>query len=414
MKRLLFILAAFGFTFALLAQSVPQKLSYQAIVRNATGKLIQNSNVSVRISILQGSATGTVTYSETHAAGTNENGVVTLEIGNGTPVTGVFSDINWATGIYYLKTETDPTGGTNYTISGTSQLLSVPYSLYSQVAGNGFSGDYNDLTNKPVTDGSETKIQPGQGITVTGNGTTATPYVIHSSMDGSETKISGGNNVTVTGSGTSTSPYVVNASPVYPPRITLVESQVWNTPGWVTKIKVELWGAAGGGGGAGAYSYSYWLNDGGSGGSGGYSMKEMFITTPQSFNVIIGNAGTAGVNAEYNYPNYYTGDTDGGDGGDSWFGSLMKAAGGTGGKRGSYSTNTVHGVQGTDNSGDVTGYSEDPQSVFLNKWTWLVRSYLSERNLTSKPGTGGSLSGYSGPVLPTAGEGGCAVITLFE
>ncbi|NHM00851.1 collagen-like protein [Flavobacterium sp. KDG-16] len=85
----------------------------------------------MRISILQGSATGTVVYEETQAASTNANGLVSVEIGTGTAVTGTFSGINWATGPYFIKTETDPTGGTTYSITGTSELMSVPYALFS-------------------------------------------------------------------------------------------------------------------------------------------------------------------------------------------------------------------------------------------------------------------------------------------
>jgi hypothetical protein len=90
----------------------------------------------MKISILQGSATGTVVYSETYSPvpQTNANGLVTVEIGCGTPVSGTFSSINWGSGNYYLKTEADPSGGTTYTVIGTSQLISVPYSLYSKSA----------------------------------------------------------------------------------------------------------------------------------------------------------------------------------------------------------------------------------------------------------------------------------------
>ena len=63
---------------------------------------------------------------------------------------GSFAGIDWANGPFFLKTETDPVGGTNYTVTSTQQLMSVPYALYAEEAGNGFSGDYNDLTNKPT------------------------------------------------------------------------------------------------------------------------------------------------------------------------------------------------------------------------------------------------------------------------
>jgi len=114
----------------------PQKLSYQAVIRNNSGQLVTNHAVGIKISILQGSATGTVVYSETYnpVPQTNANGLVTLEIGNGTPVSGTFSSINWGSGTYYLKTEADPSGGTNYTLVGTSQFESVPYALLAKSA----------------------------------------------------------------------------------------------------------------------------------------------------------------------------------------------------------------------------------------------------------------------------------------
>ena len=109
----------------------PQKMSYQAVIRNTSGALVTSTSVGMKISILQGSETGTVSYSETQTASTNANGLVSLEIGAGTVVTGTFAGINWGNGPYFIKTQTDPTGGTNYTIVGSSQLLSVPYALFS-------------------------------------------------------------------------------------------------------------------------------------------------------------------------------------------------------------------------------------------------------------------------------------------
>jgi trimeric autotransporter adhesin len=112
----------------------PDKMSYQAVIRNADDKLIENSNVSMRISILQGSVAGAPVYVEIQAKSTNKNGLVSIEIGSGTIISGTFNTINWANGPYFIKTETDPTGGTNYTITGTTQLLSVPYSLHAKTA----------------------------------------------------------------------------------------------------------------------------------------------------------------------------------------------------------------------------------------------------------------------------------------
>jgi hypothetical protein len=95
---------------------------------------VTNQQVGMQISILQGSAGGTAVYTETHTLTTNANGLVGFEIGNGTPVSGDFSSVNWADGPYFINTETDLQGGTSYTISGTSQLLSVPYALYAKEA----------------------------------------------------------------------------------------------------------------------------------------------------------------------------------------------------------------------------------------------------------------------------------------
>jgi hypothetical protein len=162
------------------AQS-PEKMSYQAVIRNSSDQLVTSHAVGMQISILQTTSTGTAVYVETHTATTNANGLVTIEIGGGTPVTGTLAAIDWSAGPYFIKTETDPAGGTNYTITGTSQLLSVPYAFYATTAENGFSGNYNDLTNKPTTDGSETKVTAGTTIIVTGAGTTANPYVFISS-----------------------------------------------------------------------------------------------------------------------------------------------------------------------------------------------------------------------------------------
>lgn len=125
-------------TFSILFAQAPQKMSYQSVIRKTDGTLVVNTVVGLKISILQGSENGTATYVETQTVTTNANGLATLAIGAGTPVTGTFAGINWGTGIYFIKTETDPTGGTNYTISGTSQLLSVPYALYAgNVQNNG-------------------------------------------------------------------------------------------------------------------------------------------------------------------------------------------------------------------------------------------------------------------------------------
>ena len=118
--------------FAVFAFSqAPQMMSYQSVIRDGTGKLVVSSTVGIKISILQNSPTGSLKYAEVHSVTTNSHGLATLEIGNGSPVSGSFSGIDWASGTYFLKTETDPNGGSSYAITTTSQLMSVPYALYA-------------------------------------------------------------------------------------------------------------------------------------------------------------------------------------------------------------------------------------------------------------------------------------------
>jgi len=128
MKKIYSILAGLLLTASVFAQA-PQKMSYQAVIRNTSNALITSTPVGMQISVLQGSSTGTAVYVETQTPSTNANGLVSLEIGGGTVVSGNFSTINWANGPYFIKTETDPTGGTAYSIVGTNELMSVPYAL---------------------------------------------------------------------------------------------------------------------------------------------------------------------------------------------------------------------------------------------------------------------------------------------
>lgn len=112
------------------AQS-PQKMSFQAVIRNASNTVISLRPVGIKISLLQGSALGKSVYAETQTVTTNFNGLISIQIGTGNVVNGSFSAIDWANGPYFIKTETDPNGGNDYTIIGTSELLSVPYALFA-------------------------------------------------------------------------------------------------------------------------------------------------------------------------------------------------------------------------------------------------------------------------------------------
>jgi len=173
MKKLFILVLISVFSIMLSAQP-PQKLSYQAVIRNSTGGLVTNHAVGMKISILQGTSTGAPVYVETHTPTTNVNGLATIEIGGGSVVSGTFATINWSGGIFYIKTETDLNGGTSYTITGTSQLLSVPYALYSNSA-NGFTLPYSGSGN--TSGGSELfylkNLGTGRGMQVEAGTNTA-------------------------------------------------------------------------------------------------------------------------------------------------------------------------------------------------------------------------------------------------
>ncbi|WAC01388.1 hypothetical protein N7U66_15195 [Lacinutrix neustonica] len=128
-----------------------ENFSYQAIIRDAAGSLVTETNVAIRLSILKDTETGTVVYSETHNPTTNFSGVVTVLVGNGTVVSGVLNGIEWGTSSYFLKSETDPAGGTSYNTVGTTAILSTPYGLSSKKTDVALSVDYNNLTNRPTT-----------------------------------------------------------------------------------------------------------------------------------------------------------------------------------------------------------------------------------------------------------------------
>ena len=131
MKKVFITLLAI-ITFATVYAQAPQGFNYQATVRNAAGQLMTNRNVGVRISILQGSAVGTIIYQQEGTVTTNANGLFTLIVGDNSAD---FANINWSNGPYFIHSEIDLAGGTNYSLSTTQKILAVPYALYSNVAG---------------------------------------------------------------------------------------------------------------------------------------------------------------------------------------------------------------------------------------------------------------------------------------
>ncbi len=183
MKKL-YTLFAFVITLITFAQA-PQGFNYQATVRNSTGALIVNQIVLVKFNIYQNTAPGTLVYSENQSTNTDDLGHIALVVGQGSATTGTFSTINWGTGNYYLGIELN--SGSGYVAMGTTQLLSVPYALYSQNAGSAMvptiqqvldSGNIATKTTN-TTEGSSLRIN-----TVGGSTSGEFYYGIRSHIDG--------------------------------------------------------------------------------------------------------------------------------------------------------------------------------------------------------------------------------------
>ena len=173
-KGLILAMLAVAMGMTLRAQA-PQTMTYQAVVRDATGRLVCNSNVGVQLSILQGSENGSVVYTGRQTVITNANGMFTLIIGSSS---NTLDGIDWAAGPFFIKSEVDPTGGTDYTLSIVQQMTSVPYALRACVADSIISGvnfeeldpvftawdkDYNDLINTPTIPTSMSELDNDAG-----------------------------------------------------------------------------------------------------------------------------------------------------------------------------------------------------------------------------------------------------------
>lgn len=187
-KTILFLLLIIGISsFA----QTPEKLSYQSVMRNSSGALLANQSIGFKFSIIEPNNGNLVVFTELQTVTTNQNGLATLEIGS---VSGNLSNIDWSIGPHLLKVEVDPTGGTNYTISSTTQLLSVPYALQAKRVENisGTSGTLpifgtgNSLINSPLTIDSYNHAL---------NFTSANPYMIFYKTGGNNQLYMGYSNI---------------------------------------------------------------------------------------------------------------------------------------------------------------------------------------------------------------------------
>ncbi len=142
--RIICLLSMFSFVGALNAQA-PQQFKFQAVARDAMGNPYNNANLAVRVSIVRDGTAGFIDYSERHTVTTSPLGVFDLAIGNGSPISGLMEDVDWANHPYYLKIDIDPDGGNNYLNLGSSQLLSVPYAIYAGASGSGGDDPTDEL-----------------------------------------------------------------------------------------------------------------------------------------------------------------------------------------------------------------------------------------------------------------------------
>lgn len=213
MKNLSITLFYVLFLSTLLLAQAPQTLNYQAVARDGSGNPIVNDVIGLRLSILDGSETGTVAYQETFSPSTNQFGLFTVNIGTGTVSSGNFSNINWGSGSKWLKTEVDVAGGTNYIVIGSTQFVSVPYALYAENSKSYIAGAGITILGDTIT----SSVGDNQTLAINGN----------------DLSISGGNTVTlpvssgITGSGTS------NYIPKFNSGNSIITSQIYDDGNYV-------------------------------------------------------------------------------------------------------------------------------------------------------------------------------------
>ena len=197
-KKFKLIIGIIIISFTSLAQS-PESMNYQAVIRNSSGTLIANQSVGIRIKILQGSANGSAVYNETFNPTTNAYGMVSLQIGTGSVVSGTFSSIDWGNNSYYVETAADVSGGSNYSVVSTTQFMSVPYALYAKSAGsspadNDWSESGNNIyrnsgnvgigTTNPTSKLQVDGVIKGSHIEINGNQVKSTVSDLHIQLDG--------------------------------------------------------------------------------------------------------------------------------------------------------------------------------------------------------------------------------------
>lgn len=185
------------------AQS-PEGINYQAVVRDALGATITNAPVGLKLALVQNSASGTVVYEETFSSFSNDFGLVNVVFGQGTVISGTFSNVDWSAGPYFIEVAADVTGGTTYSVLGSQQLMSVPYALFTKSAETFLTGDYNNLINQPSVPTMTSELTNDSGFITSPDDADADPTneLQGLTLSGSNLTISGGNTVDLSSIGT--------------------------------------------------------------------------------------------------------------------------------------------------------------------------------------------------------------------
>jgi hypothetical protein len=367
MKIIFNLLVLFGCLNAVYAQTTPPGIPYQAIARNANGTPYVNANLTVRFSLHEQTATGTVSYAETKSLQTNDLGLFSTTFGSGTPITGTFAGINWAQTTKFLQVEINL--GSAWVDMGTQQLMSVPYAMYAEKA--------------------RSSLISGSGIIISGD------------------TISSSNNI-----------QNILLGGVPAARIGINTSTTWTCPAGVTKILVEVWGAAGGGGSGVArcvYSLGCGGGVGGNGGNGGYNRSIISVVPGQTYSVEIGSGGLGGGDSCPPYVGYsggcnygpFCGVSDGTDGGSTNFHGLVYASGGTGGKKACIERLCSGWVSSTTNgeSGQILNYPTYSFPSFINP------VYMSGYSAPGCCTNGGQGGGAGCPNSGSNGDSGYCIIS---
>ncbi len=238
MKRILLSIFFAVVIFSTAFSQIPASFNYQAVVRNSSGEILANKTVSFRISLLQGSKTGAVVYSEKHKITTNDFGLVNLKIGKGTKLSGTFAPAGWGD-VIFTKVEIDPEGGSSFSELATSELSSVPFAFKAQTTVNDKVDDADhDPTNEiqklkltgtllELSDGGGSVTLPTSGsgggdnwgaqvvktdATLTGDGTSGNPLSVIGDLTDDQTLSLSGNDLSIDGGNTVTLPTAGNTS----------------------------------------------------------------------------------------------------------------------------------------------------------------------------------------------------------